>query len=59
MKFVHLTAIIVILVSGYIVLDNFLPSEKDAILMMNDKVSPLIEELIQTKFFRIIRLNIK
>lgn len=58
MNFKQLVLVMIILTCGYIALDKYMQTEKHSIINMNNKISPLIEELIQTKFFRIIRLNI-
>ena len=58
MSFKQLVIIMFILASGYILLESYLQHSKDFIINMNNKITPLIEELVETKFFRIIRLNL-
>ena len=49
---------ILAVISGLYLLEYMPWAQQDQLLTFNQKTAPILEQLVQTKYFRIIRLNI-
>ena len=58
MNILHVIIPLCIFLGGLRLLEQIPQLKEDPLKQMNEKTVTLLEELVQTKYFRIIRLNI-